>query len=33
MKHLQLIDEGHSIKLKLIDGTVEVGSLGSVLCG
>ena len=33
MKHLQLIDKGHSINLKLIDSTVEVGSLGYILCG
>lgn len=32
IKHLQLIDKGHSLSLKLIDSTMEIGSLGYSLC-
>ena len=32
IKHLQLIEKGHSVNLKLIDSTMEIGSLGYSLC-
>lgn len=32
IKHHKLIDKGHSIHLKLIDSTMEIGSLPSSWC-